>query len=120
MVNYSELPGLDGVYLEDSFVLGIGETSNQLVFDLDAVLTPSHPSYAPPHPGEQYCYRRGELLFRTTKSAGSLDRKPAFTMNPGRRIWVTSTSLQLRAIATIWKVTGVLLSSNPVNARGLF
>jgi hypothetical protein len=67
MVNYSELPGLDGVYLEDSFVLGIGETSNQLVFDLDAVLTPSHPSYAPPHPGEQYCYRRGELLFRTDK-----------------------------------------------------
>jgi hypothetical protein len=67
MVNYSVLPGLDGVYLEDSFVLGIGETSDELVFDLDAVLTPSHPSYAPPHPGDQYCYRRGALLFRTDK-----------------------------------------------------
>jgi hypothetical protein len=33
----------------------------------EIVLTPSHPSYAPPHPGEQYCYRRGELLFRTDK-----------------------------------------------------
>jgi hypothetical protein len=54
MVNYSELPGLDGVYLEDSFVLGIEETSNQLVFDLDAVLTPSHPSYAPPNRGESF------------------------------------------------------------------
>ena len=54
MVNYSELPGLDGVYLEDSFVLGIGETSDELVFDLDALLTPSHPSYAPPNRGERF------------------------------------------------------------------
>jgi hypothetical protein len=67
VVSYSKLPGLENVYLEDSFVLAIGESSDNLTFDLDAVLTPEHPSYAPPRPDEQYCYRRAKLRFSTTK-----------------------------------------------------
>ena len=65
VVSYSELPGLENVYLEDSFVLDIEESSDKLVFELDAVLTPAHPSYAPPRPDEQYCYRRARLQFKT-------------------------------------------------------
>jgi len=67
VVNYSELPGLDRLYLEDSFVLAIDEAPDRLAFDLDAVLTPRHPSYIAPRPGEQHCYRRGELRFHAPK-----------------------------------------------------
>ena len=49
MIDYSQFPGLAGVYLEDSYVLGISEVPGQLTFDLDAVLTPGSPdrTFAP-------------------------------------------------------------------------
>ena len=40
MIDYKGFPGLAGVFLEDSYVLSISESSAQLVFHLDAVLTP--------------------------------------------------------------------------------
>ena len=63
MIDYNSFPSLAGVYLEDSYVLGITESSDQLVFHLDAVLTPEHPAYHSPRPGEQYCYDKGNLVF---------------------------------------------------------
>ncbi|OLR90326.1 hypothetical protein BJP25_03595 [Actinokineospora bangkokensis] len=60
---YHEAADLD-VYLEDSFVLGIEETPGVLRFRLDAVLTPEHPDWHPPHPGEQHCYVGAHLTFR--------------------------------------------------------
>lgn len=59
MIDYSQFPGLTGVYLEDSYVLGIAEAPGQLTFKLDAVLTPESPAYHPPQPGEQYCCASG-------------------------------------------------------------
>lgn len=67
MIDYSQFPQLDGVYLEDSFVLGISEIAGELSFKLEAVLTPQHPNYHEPLPGTQYCYADGELLFRTLR-----------------------------------------------------
>jgi hypothetical protein len=64
MIDYKSFPGLAGVFLEDSYVLGISESSEQLVFHLDAVLTPEHPAYQPPRPGEHYCYANGSLVSR--------------------------------------------------------
>jgi hypothetical protein len=61
---YTELPGLADIYLEDSYVLGIAARPTELRFLLDLVLTPSHERYRPPSPGEQYCYRKGELIFK--------------------------------------------------------
>lgn len=61
---YSALPGLENVYLEDSYVLAIVEQGGVLRFDLDLVLTESHPDYRPPLPAEQYCFRRAALEFR--------------------------------------------------------
>ena len=74
MVNYSELPGLDGVDLEDSFVMAIEEAADILVFELDAVLTPRHHSYEPPPADEQHCYRRGRhaVSDRQSQLAGSI------------------------------------------------
>ncbi|BBZ06298.1 hypothetical protein MDOR_04670 [Mycolicibacterium doricum] len=63
MIDYSQFPGLTGVYLEDSYVIGIAEAPGQLTFKLDAVLTPESPAYHPPQPGEQYCYALGTLTF---------------------------------------------------------
>jgi len=67
MPRYEDLPGLAVVYLEDSFVLAIKENVRGLVFELDAVLTPRHHEYAPPPRNEQYCYRRGKLIFDAAK-----------------------------------------------------
>ena len=63
MQNYTELPGFEHVYLEDSWVLGIEEGTGSLRFRLDAVLTPGHPRYAAPAAGEQHCYVSAVLAF---------------------------------------------------------
>lgn len=63
MIDYTQFPGLTGVYLEDSYVLGIAEAPGRLTFKLEAVLTPESPVYHPARPGEQYCYASGSLVF---------------------------------------------------------
>jgi hypothetical protein len=63
MIDYKTFPGLAGVFLEDSYVLGISESSEQLIFHLDAVLTPEHSAYHSPRPAEHYCYAKGRLVF---------------------------------------------------------
>ncbi len=61
--DYSEtFEALRDVYLEDSWVLALRQNDGQLTFDLDAVLTQSHPEYEGPKPGQQYDYRRAELV----------------------------------------------------------
>ena len=53
------------IYLEDSFVLSLIEQQGAIEFELDAVLTKEHPSYHPPMPDEQYCYKRSVLRLRS-------------------------------------------------------
>lgn len=73
-VDYNSFPGLLGVYLEDSYVLDIAESPGKLVFRLDAVLTPEHARYHAPHPGDQYCYAHGDLVFRDVTDVAWLRR----------------------------------------------
>lgn len=68
MAAYCDIPALSSVYLEDSYVLGIHEHDGKIVFDLDVVLTESHPSYHAPRQGEQYCYRKATLCFLNVQS----------------------------------------------------
>ncbi|GAA5189547.1 hypothetical protein GCM10023346_04390 [Arthrobacter gyeryongensis] len=63
MGKYFEHEVLRGFYLEDSWVLDINASRGQLVITAEFVLTEEHPSYAPARPGEQYCYRKGVLVF---------------------------------------------------------
>jgi hypothetical protein len=59
---------LSHLVLEDSYVLGIVIKPYHVTFRIDFVLTPEHPDYSPPSPGENECYRRGTLRiadFRT-------------------------------------------------------
>jgi hypothetical protein len=63
-VHYGRLPGLKDVYLEDSYVLGIGDEPPILRITLLLVLRENHPQYAPPEGRERYCYRLAVLEFR--------------------------------------------------------
>jgi hypothetical protein len=55
------------IYLEDSWVLDVAASEHAVSFRLDAVLTPDHPLYRPPAPGEQHCYRRVTLTVASAK-----------------------------------------------------
>lgn len=63
MSDYWEIPGFEGIYLEDSWVLSIVARPGVLELVMDLVLQESHPSYRPPSADEQYCYRRGVVRF---------------------------------------------------------
>jgi hypothetical protein len=58
---YSELPELAELILEESFVLAVEATPGSVMFEMDFVLTPQHPQYAPPPASERECFRRGTL-----------------------------------------------------------
>jgi hypothetical protein len=61
--DYSKLPALRDVYLEDSWVLDIRIDPLAVEFRIEFVLTENHPSYSSPRPGQQHCYRAGTLRF---------------------------------------------------------
>ena len=50
-----------GLYLEDSYLLGIVVRGKELRLHAMFALTGDHPAYVPPMVGEQHCYREGEL-----------------------------------------------------------
>lgn len=62
--HYGKLVGLKDVYLEDSYVLGIGEDPGLLRFTVQVVLREGHPAYQAPERPARYCYRLGVLEFR--------------------------------------------------------
>jgi hypothetical protein len=66
--SYHQLAGLENLYLEDSYVLGLRELESSIEFDILAVLTKAHPLYSPPGELEQHCYRRACLVFRNAYS----------------------------------------------------
>lgn len=76
MQNYTDFPSLEDVYLEDSYVLGISEQDGTLVFRLEAVLTPGHPRYRAPRPGEQHRYVDGTLTLGPATEIRWLRRSP--------------------------------------------
>ncbi|MCW2751977.1 MAG: hypothetical protein JWR83_3087 [Aeromicrobium sp.] len=61
MGDYTELSGLEHLYLEDSWVRGIEQTEASFTFTVDAVLTEDHPLWRPKLPGEQYSYLKIRL-----------------------------------------------------------
>lgn len=62
-VDYSALLGLEHVFLEDSYIVGIHELPEALRVVLHVVLLPEHPAYEAPRPDRQHCYRTGILEF---------------------------------------------------------
>jgi hypothetical protein len=61
--SYFQLRGFEHLYLEDSFVLEVLRHSDRLTLKLEVVLQVSHKLYEKPKAGEQYCYRKADLVF---------------------------------------------------------
>jgi len=55
---HEQIECLRHICLEEPFVLGLIEGQNSIEFELEAVLTPEHPSYHPPKPNAQHCYKK--------------------------------------------------------------
>ncbi len=72
---YWEIPGLQEIYLEDSYVLGIREDGHELAFDMEFVLREGHALFEAPGPERQYCYRRGSLIFRGVEATKWIERR---------------------------------------------
>ena len=68
MSDYWSIPGFQGLYLEDSWVLDITARPGVLDFVIDLVLCESHPRYQAPSAGEQFCHRRGIVRFEGVSS----------------------------------------------------
>lgn len=60
----AHLTEFQGVYLEDSYFLGIVAEGCDFRLKLLFALTAEHPVYAQPAAGEQHCYREGSILIR--------------------------------------------------------
>ena len=67
-VNYYEFEGFENTFLEDSFVLDLMITPLIFSIKLELVLTPEHPLYQKPLPGEAHCYRKAQIIFPNVKS----------------------------------------------------
>ncbi|NUR35731.1 MAG: hypothetical protein HOQ30_17135 [Gemmatimonadaceae bacterium] len=66
--DYSEIPGLEHIALEESYVLAIHLLPERFVITLELVLLPGHPAYSQPASSEMYCYRLGSLVFPSPRS----------------------------------------------------
>jgi hypothetical protein len=68
---YRNVPTLQGVLLEQSYVIGFKErpstSPTQVEFALHAALTKASPKYASPPPDERHCFRYALLLFLDVK-----------------------------------------------------
>jgi hypothetical protein len=83
---YAELPELTDIVLEESYVLGVTALPGQVTFDVEFVLTPDHPSYVPPPPSENECFRRGTLrLFGVRRLTWDDQGRPPATDATGER-----------------------------------
>lgn len=72
-----------GLYLEDSYLLGIVVRGKQLQLHALFALTSDHPAYVKPEQGEQHCYREGEFRWEDVKIISSQGRpRPALSADP--------------------------------------
>ncbi|MEM8674872.1 MAG: hypothetical protein AAGF83_13510 [Cyanobacteria bacterium P01_G01_bin.67] len=83
---YYELPGLNNLYLEDSYVLNINEKNNYIEFLIEAVLIEEHPLHHPPSPQEQYCYQKAKICFFNTRQIIWLEKTNVSYKDPDNEI----------------------------------
>lgn len=74
MSEYFKWDGFESIYLEDSFVLKIEESKEEISFKVEVVLTEGHPKYVTPKPNERYCYEIAKIIFKGLKSVEWLDK----------------------------------------------
>jgi len=75
VVSHWQLPVFRELRLEDSFVLGVRESENEVRFDMEFSLGERHPGYRKPAGGERDCFRKGRLIFREVSEVAWRDRR---------------------------------------------
>jgi len=83
---YFEWEDFENIYLEDSYVLGIYESPIQLIFEVEIVLHEKHPLYTLPKPNEQYCYKKGKIIFDGVKSVNWIKKSNMSYTDPDGEI----------------------------------
>ena len=79
-MDWTELSEFKGIDLNDSFVLSWEQTSDKIVFNLEASIWPQSPHYSKPEPNEHTCYRKASLSFTGIKEINGL--QPIETVKP--------------------------------------
>lgn len=79
LIPYHQIPSLQHIYLEDSYVLNIKDACS---YELEVVLCESHPLYTPPLEGQQYCYKKCTLTFPNPTSSGLFLTHASPCVNP--------------------------------------
>jgi hypothetical protein len=77
------VPGLESIYLEDSYFLGVVAFENGLRLRALFALTADHPAYTSPTPGEQHCYRNGEIRVEGLRLNDWKPGRPSLLTDPG-------------------------------------
>ncbi|MDQ2091941.1 hypothetical protein [Marimonas arenosa] len=57
------IEGFEHVVLQDSYVLDIKQTEDEIVFEVEFVVCEDAPQFQSPKPDEQYCYALGRIVF---------------------------------------------------------
>lgn len=73
---------LNGLYLEDSYFLGLFVSGATLRVRGLFALTQDHEAYAAPAAGEQHCYREGEVTLTGVRVTEWRAGKPALSSDP--------------------------------------
>jgi hypothetical protein len=76
------LIGFEAVYLEDSYLLGIAVSGSGLRLRVLFAMTRDFPGYETPLPGEQHCYREGEIVVDGLKISEWQAGRPSISTDP--------------------------------------
>lgn len=76
------LPDFQGVYLEDSYLIGVAAEGCDIRLKLLFALMVDHPAYVQPEPGEQHCYREGSILIQRPTDIKMLPGSPTVLKDP--------------------------------------
>jgi hypothetical protein len=79
---HNEPPALIGLYLEDSYFLGLLVSGSTLRIRGLFALTQDHEAYAAPASGEQHCYREGEIALTGVQVTEWVAGKPTLLSEP--------------------------------------
>ena len=66
---------MEGIELQDSFVLDWSANDSELIFQIEASIWPSSIHYVEPKQSEYTCYKRGSIRFLTFDSISGLKDK---------------------------------------------
>ncbi|MDP3633568.1 hypothetical protein [Phenylobacterium sp.] len=101
-----EPPALSGLYLEDSYFLGLLVSGATLRIRGLFALTRDHEAYAAPASGEQHCYREGEIALTGVQVTEWVAGKPTLLRDPDGSMDLGSLSIGDRnggyQISTEW------------------